>query len=136
MDQYQLVADALWSGFALSIVAAVSGVLVARHGYRGAALGLLFASALGTLAFSFIAGFSVGPFTALIPVLITGYMAGMGRGRRTVAECLLAATIVYLAASWLLSPVGFVFVAWPISLYLGTAIVAFGWALLRPPAEA
>jgi len=134
VDPNQLVAEALWAGFALFIIAAAGGVALARNGHRQVALALLFTSALGSLAFSFIAGFSIGRFTALIPVLITGYMAGMGRGHRAVAECLLAGAIVYLVSSWLLTPLGFVFAAWAIPLYLAAAVVAFGWAIVRPPA--
>ena len=92
---------------------------------RGAALGLLFGSAVALLLFSFIAGFSIGRITAALPVLISGYMVAMDRDPMVVAAWLLAAAVFYLACSWLLTPlvrVGGVF-----------AVVLGFWAIPLPP---
>jgi hypothetical protein len=125
------------------IVAAFAGGLLGRHQHRVAALAFLLISALGLLTFSEIAGFSIGRMTALIPVLITGYIGAMGRGKKAVSASLMAATLLYLAFSWLLTPFvsyggvwGAVFGSWGILLYAIASVGAFGWAMSRPPKEA
>ena len=139
MDEYQLIAEALRSDFGLYIVVSTAGVLLARRGHRHAALALLFIAVLGTLAFSVVGEFSVGRFTTAIPVLVSGYVLGMGRRPMVVASRTFAA-VVYLAFSWLLTPLvlsggllGVVFGAWGIPFYLLAVIAAFGWSFVNPP---
>ena len=140
MDPYQLIATILWSGFAVALIALLAGLLLAQAGHRNSALAFLFAAVAGTLTFSFIAGFSIGGFTAVIPVLVCGYVIGMGRGSKAVGTCVLGAAVVYLLLSWLVQPfvpsgsvlaIAFGFLAIP--LYGVAAVAAFGWALLNPP---
>jgi hypothetical protein len=138
-----LIAGILWAGFLLLIVTAAAGVLLGRQHHRAAALALLLVSALGLLAFSEIAGFSIGRMTALIPVLISAHIVGMGRGKTTVGACLIGATLLYVAFSWLLTPVASsggiwsaVFGSWGILLYAILSMVAFGWSVSRPPKRA
>ena len=140
VDQYQLIADILWSGFAVSIIALIAGVLLSLRGQRGAALALLFIAVIGTLAFSLVGGLSIGRFTVLFPVLISGYVVAIGRGRVTVAIWVLGAAVLYIAFSWLLTPVvlaggvfALVFGLWAIPAYAILALAAFGWSALNPP---
>lgn len=141
--ELNLIAGIVWTGFALLIVAAVAGMLVARSRRRTAALVLLFISALGLLAFSGIAGFSIGRFTASIPVLITAHIVAKGRGRRTVWACSIGAPLLYVTVSWLLTPLASsggvwsaAFGSWGILLYAVLLLVAFGWSVARPPKHA
>lgn len=140
MDTFAVTAEVLWGILGLCLVAAAAGVLLAWRGHRGGALTLLFVAAVGILAFSLAGGFSVGRFTAVLPVLLTGYAVGMGRGPATVAACLLLAAVVYLAGSWVLTPavtaggvLALLFGFWAIPLYLVAAVAAFGWTALNPP---
>ncbi len=140
MDQYQLVAVVLWGGFQLSVIALIAGVFAQHRHRRGLALTLLFFAVLGTLAFSFVGGFSVGRFTAVIPVLASGYVVGMGRGAAPVAATVLGAALTYVACSWLLTPLvltggvfALVFGFWAIPVYAILAVAAFGWAVAKPP---
>ncbi len=103
---------------------------------------LLFIAVLGTLAFSFIGGFSIGRFTALIPVLAIGYILGMGRGPIAIVGLLVGAALLYLAFSWLFTPLvlmggpfPFLFGAWAIPVYAILGLVAFLWAIAKPPRQ-
>lgn len=136
MDPYQLIAQLLWTGFFLSLIALIAGIVVANGSHRTAAIMLLLVAELGTLIFSFIGGFSIRRFTAVIPVLVTGYVIGMGRNRLTVGACLIGAAMIYGLFSWLLTPLGLyggvlatLFGFWAMPLYGVLATVAFGIAL-------
>ncbi len=140
MDEWLLAADVLWTGFALCLVASAASVLLARRGRRDPALMLLFIAVLGILASSYVGGFSIGRFTAAIPVLFIAYLVGMGRGGMVVAGCLVAAAALYVVFSWLLTPLVFaggplavIFGAWGIPAYLVFAIAGFSWSLANPP---
>jgi len=140
LNQYELVAAILWGGFQVALIALIAGVLAHRRRRRGLALSLLLISFIGTLGFSFVGGFSIGRFTALIPVMVTGYVAGMGRGAAILAACLLGAGVTYMAFSWVLTPLGmaggvfsYVFGAWALPLYAILGVVAFSLAVARPP---
>jgi len=141
VDQYQLIAAVLWAGFGGCILALMAGLLLAQHpAQRSLALTLLFVAVLGTLAFSFVGGFSIGRFTAVIPVLVIGYMVGMGRGPGAVTGCLFGAAVLYVAFSWLFTPLvltgvpfSFLFGFWAIPVYSILAVAAFVWAVRKPP---
>jgi hypothetical protein len=140
VDRYQLIAAVLWGGFQLSIIALIAGLLAHHRKRRVLALTLLFISVVGTLAFFYVGGFSIGRFTAVIPVLVIGYLVAMGRGLAVTAACVLAAGLMYLAFSWLFTPLvltgsafSLVFGFWAIPVYAILALVAFGWAFAKPP---
>jgi hypothetical protein len=140
MDQYQLIAAILWGGFQVSLIALIAGLLAQHRGRRNLALTLLLISVLGTLGFSFVGGFSVGRFTAIIPLLVIGYVVAMGRGPAAVASGVLAAALTYVAFSWLFTPhlltggpFAFVFGFWAIPFCAILAIAAFGWAFAKRP---
>lgn len=136
----ELTAALSWAGFQVSIIALIAGIIAHKRRRRSLALALLVLSFAGTLAFSFIGGFSVGRFTAAIPVLVIGYVLGMGRGPITLAGCMVAAGAVYFTFSWLLTPVlpisgllAFVFGSWAIPLYAILGAIAFAWEVARSP---
>jgi hypothetical protein len=102
---------------------------------------LLFAAVAVLLAFSFIAGFTIGRFTALIPVLVCAYVVAMGRGPLAVAVSIVIGGLLYAACSWLFTPLidsrgvwSILFGAWAIPFYTVLAIATFVVALIRPPA--
>jgi hypothetical protein len=92
------------------------------------------------LGFSFLAGFSIGRFTAAIPVLLIGAMIGIGRGWLALLASLLVATAMYVVCSWLLTPVMvsgelplWLFGAWAIPLYGLFALIALSVSLSLSP---
>jgi hypothetical protein len=136
---WQVIAVLLWTGLAVTIIAAIAGVRLGWRGRRNLALGLLLFAALGTSAFSLIGGFSVGRFTAVIPVLLTSYMLAMDRGRLMTMAALVSALAVYIACSWVLSVLLFqggifelILGAWAIPLYAVAAVIAYVWSVGHP----
>lgn len=135
-----LVAGILWAGFLVAIISVIAGLLAQMRGRRRSALTLFACAAAWLLVFSFLGGFSIGRFTAVIPVMVIGYVVGMGRGAAAVAGSLLAAVLLYSAFSWLFyaSVAGafpLLFSAWAIPFYALLGLAAFVWALLRPPRQ-
>ena len=140
MEFWAVVATVLWTSFAAALVGTAVGVTVVNRGRRLAGLSLLLASALVQLAFSFAAGFSIGRFTAAIPVLLIGTMLAVGRGWPAVLVAISASLAIYFACSWLLTPLEFeggllawLFDFWAIPLYAVLALASFGVAAARTP---
>jgi hypothetical protein len=134
-----MLAVVLWTGLAVTIIAAIAGVQLAWRGRRNRALGLLLAAALGTAAFSLAAGFSIGRFTAVIPAVLTGYMLAMDRGRLITMAALVGALGIYIACSWLSTELivrglifEMIFGAWAIPLYAVAAVMAYVWSVTHP----
>lgn len=143
MDTYALIATVLWTGFFICVIAVPVAALAMRHGHRSTALVILLAASLGLLVFSGIAGFSIGRLTALLPMLVIGYMAGLGRGRWFVLGGLLTAVLAYLAFSWYLTPLASlggwfdaVFGSWGILAYFPLAVLVFAAAMATDPSTA
>ncbi len=133
MDPWELIASLLWIGLGLSLIALIAGIVTAQGSHRTAALALLLIAEAGTLTFSFIGGFSIGRFTAVVPVLVSGFVMGMGRSRVTAGACLFGAAVIYLLFSWLLTPLEFdsgllalLFGFWAIPSYALIGLIAFG----------
>ena len=140
MYGYSMVAGILWAGFQLSLIAVIAGLVAQLRGRRRLALTLFAFAVAWLLVFSFVAGFSIGRFTALIPVMVIGYVVGMGRGPAAVAGALLAAAFIYAASSWLFygslaDAVPLLFSAWAIPFYAVLGVAAFAWALMKPPGD-
>ncbi len=138
MDPYLLIAELLWTGLGLAVIALGAGVALAHSAHRTVAIVLLAVAEFGTLSFSFIGGFSIGRFTALIPVLVTGYVMALGHSRLTVGACLIGSAVVYGLCSWWFIPLvlhggvlAMLFGFWAIPLYGAFATFAFGSALAR-----
>ena len=135
-----MLAVILWAGFQFAIIAVIAGLFAQVRGRRHLALALFLLAVVFTLAFSYIGGFSIGRFTALIPVLVIGYVVGMGRGPAVVAGCALVALLIYATFSWVLTtrlpttgPLMYLFGSWAIPLYTILGLAAFIWAFARPP---
>ena len=140
MDQHESIAAIAWIGFQASIVALIAGLLAQLRGRRNLALALFAFAVAWLLFFSFLGGFSIGRFTTLIPVIVLGYVVGMGRGPAAVAGSLLGAALVYTAFSWLFyAPIAgaipLLFSAWAIPFYAILGLAAFVWSLLSPPRQ-
>src|SRR5436853_6863752 len=104
MAQYHLIAAILWGGLQLSLIALIARLLAQHRGRRNLALTLLLISVLGSLGFSFVGGFSVGRLTAIIPVLVIGYVVTIGRGPAAALSGVLAAALTDAVFSWLCPP--------------------------------
>ena len=132
------LAQAAWGGFYAALLAASVGILAGHRGRPRIALGILGTSALVLLLFSMIGGFSVGRVTILLPVLIGGYVLGMGRGWVAVFSGILIATIVYALGSWWLTDtldgvaLGIILAFWGAPIYVAFLVVAFATAVANP----
>jgi hypothetical protein len=94
------LAAVLWIAFVAALVVGVAGVV------RGGSAGLL-AAALASavlLTFSFLAGFSIGPFTVAVAVAITAL--AVTRGTQWRPQALAVAAVVYLLLIWVLPRIG------------------------------
>ena len=135
-----MLAAILWAGFQAAIIAVIAGLFAQVRGRRRLALTLFALAVVFTLAFSYIGGFSIGRFTALIPVLVIGYVVGMGRGPAVVAGCILLALLIYAIFSWVFTtrlpttgPFMYLFGSWAVPLYAILGLAVFIWAFARPP---
>lgn len=116
------MAEVLWSAFFLALVAAFFGITLDIQGHPRAAIALIFAGIVLLLGFSFLAGFSIGPETVAIPIVLTGYLASVGRGSKPA--WLAAAALIYVVFHVLEAPL--------ILLALPLAIGGLACAMLRP----
>src|ERR1700694_3589173 len=91
---------------------------------------VLFLVTLGGFAFAFIAGFSIGRFVVVLPLLVTAYGVTYGRGLLLPLGGHAAAAGVYLLLAWLRPDWAY---DWGISLELPLCTIAFVIAYLRPP---
>jgi hypothetical protein len=94
------VAAALWIAFVTALVVGVAGVV------RGGSYGLLVAALASAVlfAFSFLAGFSIGPFTVAIGLAITALAVTRGTAWR--AQALAVAAVLYVLLIWVLPRIG------------------------------
>jgi hypothetical protein len=86
----------LWIALVAALVLGIPG---AMHGGSGGLLAAAVASAV-LLTVSFLAGFSIGPFTAGIAVAIT--VIAVTHGTRWREQALAVAAVVYLLLIWVL----------------------------------
>jgi hypothetical protein len=86
----------LWIALVAAVVLAVPGVM---HGGAAGLLAAALASAV-LLVFSFLAGFSIGPFTVAVAVAITAL--AVTQGTRWRSQALAVAAVVYLLVIWVL----------------------------------
>jgi hypothetical protein len=121
-----------WSSLGLFLIGAVSGIPFLERRYRRA-LAILSVATLGGFVFSFIAGFSVGRFTALLPLVLTAFAVTYGRGLRLRLAAYATAVALYILLAWLIPErVGY----WGIHIDLALCAIAYGIAFLRPPPAA
>ena len=99
--------------------------------YRPALTTLLLVTITG-FAFSFLGGFSIGRFTAILPLLLTAFAVTYGRAAWLQLVAYLAAAFIYVLFAWMIpEQVHY----WGIQLELPICLIAYGLALLLPPAH-
>ena len=98
MDGSTVLATILWAGFAVGVGFGVAALVLRPD---APALACAVASVVLLGAFSFLAGFSIGPFTAAIPAALTGLAATRRRRADSRAAAVLVGLAAYLATVWL-----------------------------------
>jgi hypothetical protein len=118
-----------WGTLGVFGVGALIGIPMLERRYRPA-LALLFLATFGGFVFSFIAGFSIGRFTALLPLVLTAFAVTYGRSARLRLAAHATAVGLYIVLAWLIPErVGF----WGIHIELPLCTIAYGIAFLYPP---
>jgi hypothetical protein len=130
MSPFQVVLGVVaWGTLGVFGIGAVVGIPLLERRYRSG-LTVLFIATLGGFVFSFIAGFSLGRFTALLPLLLTAFAITFGRAALLLPAAQAAAIGIYVLLAWLIPEhVGY----WGIHIELPLCIVAYGIAFLAPP---
>ena len=133
MPDVQIAASVLfaiaWGSLALFFVGAFAGTLLLERAYR-LALAVFVVATVGGFTFSYLAGFSIGRFTAVLPLLITAFAVTQYRDPRLQVAAQVAAIGIYVLLAWILDEqVHF----WGIQLELPLCLVAYAAALIFPP---
>ena len=101
--------------------------LLARSYRRG--LAVLSIATSGGFVFSFLAGFSIGRFTALLPLVLTAYAVTYRRPGIIQLAGHLAAIAIYVLLSWVLADRVYY---WGIQIELPLCLIAYLIAGLSP----
>ena len=118
-----------WGSFALFIIGAAAGTLLIERTYR-LALAVFAVATTGGFTFSFLAGFSIGRFTAVLPLIVTAFAVTRDRDPRLQLAAQAAAIAIYVLFAWILAEqVGY----WGIHLDLPLCLLAYAAALVFPP---
>ena len=118
-----------WGSLALFFVGAFAGTLLLERAYR-LALAIFAIATVGGFTFSYFAGFSIGRFTAVLPLVITAFAVTQYRDPRLQVAAQVAAIAIYVLLAWILDEqVHF----WGIQLELPLCLVAYAAALIFPP---
>jgi hypothetical protein len=118
-----------WGSFVLFLVGALAGTLLIERAYR-LALAVFVVATVSGFTFSFIAGFSIGRFTALLPLVVTAFAVSRDRDPRLQLGAQAGAIAIYVLLAWLLAEqVGY----WGIQLELPLCLIAYAAALTFPP---
>jgi hypothetical protein len=118
-----------WGSLALFLVGALVGTLFLERAYRPALVIFAVATVSG-FTFSFLSGFSVGRFTALLPLVVTAFAVTRDRNPRLQLAAQAAAIGIYIVLAWIIAAqVGY----WGIQIELPLCLVAYAAALIFPP---
>ena len=118
-----------WGSLALFFIGAFAGTLLLERTYRRA-LAIFIIATVGGFTFSYLAGFSIGRFTALLPLVITAFAVTQYRDPRLQLVAQAAALGIYVLLAWVLAEqVHF----WGIQFDLPICLVAYAAALVFPP---
>jgi hypothetical protein len=133
MPDVQIEASVLfaiaWGSFALFFIGALTGTLLLERTYR-LALALFVVATVGGFTFSYLSGFSIGRFTAILPLVVTAFAVTQYRGPRLQLAAQTAAIGIYVLLAWIFAEqVHF----WGIQLELPLCLVAYAAALIFPP---
>jgi len=118
-----------WGSLALFLVGALVGTLFLERAYRLALVIFAVATVAG-FTFSFLSGFSIGRFTALLPLVVTAFAVTRDRNPRLQLAAQAAAIGIYILLAWIIAAqVGL----WGIQIELPLCLVAYATALIFPP---
>jgi hypothetical protein len=124
-----VLAAIAWGTFAMFLVGAMAGTLLLERTYRFPLAVFTIATVSG-FTFSFLAGFSVGRFTAVLPLVVTAFAVTRYRDPRLQLAAQAAAIGVYVLLAWILAEqVHF----WGIQFMLPVSLVAYAAAVVFPP---
>ncbi len=118
-----------WASLALFLVGTLVGTLFLERAYR-LALAVFALATVGGFTFSFLSGFSIGRFTAVLPLIVTAFAVTRDRNPRLQLAAQAAAIGVYVLLAWILAEqVGY----WGIQIELPLCLIAYAAALIFPP---
>jgi hypothetical protein len=118
-----------WGLLALFLVGALVGTLFLERAYR-LALAVFLVATVSGFTFSFLAGFSIGRFTAVLPLVVTAFAVTRDRPVRLQLAAQAVAIGVYVLLAWLIPErVGY----WGIQIELPLCLAAYVVALIFPP---
>ena len=118
-----------WGSLALFLFGALVGTLFLERAYRPALVIFAVATVSG-FTFSFLSGFSIGRFTALLPLVVTAFAVTRDRNPRLQLAAQAAAIGIYILLAWIIAAqVGL----WGIQIELPLCLVAYATALIFPP---
>src|ERR1700737_5490966 len=125
MEIAPLVLGAIaYGSLALFLVGTVVATLFLERAYR-LALVIFVAATVGGFIFSFISGFSIGRFTAVLPLVVTAFAVTRDRSPRLQLAAQVAAIGIYVLLAWVIpEQVGY----WGIHLELPLCLVAYAAA--------
>jgi hypothetical protein len=114
---------------ALFLAGTLAGILLIERAYRLALMVFVLATVSG-FTFSFLSGFSIGRFTAVLPLVVTAFAVTRDRNPRLQLAAQTVAIGVYILLAWIIpEQVGY----WGIQLELPLCLVAYAAALIFPP---
>jgi hypothetical protein len=118
-----------WGTFALFLIGAMAGTILIERTYR-LAIAVFAVATFSGFIFSFLAGFSIGRFTAVLPLIVTAFAVTRYRDPLLQMVAQTAAIGVYVLLAWILAEqVHF----WGIQIELPLSLVAYAAALFFPP---
>ena len=104
MPDVQIEASVLfgiaWLSFAVFFVGVVAGTVLVGRAYR-LALAIFVVATVGGFTFSYLAGFSIGRFTAVLPLVITAFAVTQYRDLRLQLAAQAAAIGIYVLLAWI-----------------------------------
>jgi hypothetical protein len=126
---YVILGTVAWGSLIVFLVGAVVGTVYLERAYR-LALSVFAVATVGGFTFSLIAGFSVGRFTAVLPLVLTAFAVTRDRNPVLQLAAQAAAIGIYVLLAWIIAEqVGY----WGIHLMLPLCLVAYAAALVFPP---
>jgi hypothetical protein len=118
-----------WGSLALFLVGTLLGILFLERAYR-LALVIFAIATVGGFTFSFLSGFSIGRFTAVLPLVVTAFAVSRDRARRLQLAAQGVAIGIYILLDWIVAEqIG----SWGIQFDLPICLVAYAAALIFPP---
>jgi hypothetical protein len=118
-----------WGSFALFCFGTLAATLLPERAYR-LALAVFAVATVSGFIFSFLAGFSIGRFTAVLPLLVTAFAVTRYRNPRLQLIAQVAAIGIYVLLAWILAEQVHY---WGIHLDVPLCLAAYAGAFIFPP---